>query len=81
MHDHTLHRGGKHFCCYRLQDFSKEEILRGYIKNGFKINGKQRIIMLKKVNLSPFKSYEDFERILVTENNGMQDPGDPGLIQ
>ena len=40
----------KHFCGYCLQAFSIEEILKPHIKDFFKINGKQRIIMPKKVN-------------------------------
>ena len=40
MNDHTLHRGRKHFCCYCLQAFSTEEVLRPYIEDCFKINGK-----------------------------------------
>ena len=38
----------KHFCRYCLQAFSTEEILKHHIKDCFKINGKQRIIMPKK---------------------------------
>ena len=51
MYDHTLDHGKKHFCRYCLQAFSTEEILRRHIKDCYKINGKQRIIMPKKVNL------------------------------
>ena len=71
------------FCRYCLEAFSKEEILKHHIKDCFKINGKQRIIMPKKgkyVKLknherkmkSPFIIYADFESILVPENNGKQ---------
>ena len=45
----------KHFCRYCLQTFSTEEILKCHIKDCFKINGKQRIIMLKKVDYAKFK--------------------------
>ena len=45
MSDHALHRGRKHFCCYCLQAFSTEEILKNHIKECFKITGKQRMIM------------------------------------
>ena len=38
----------KHFCPYCLQVFSKEEILKSQIKDCFKINGKQKIIMPKE---------------------------------
>ena len=58
MYDHTLHRGRKHFCCYCLQAFSTEEILTCHIKDFFKINGKQRIKMPKRVEYLEFKIYE-----------------------
>ena len=85
MYDHTLHRGRKHFCRYCLQTFSAEEISKSQIKDCFKINGKQRIVMSKKgefVKLknyerkikSPFIIYADFESILVPEDNGKQNP-------
>ena len=48
MYDHTLHRRRKYFCCYYLQTFSTEEILKCHIKDCFKINGKQRTKMPKK---------------------------------
>ena len=75
----------KQFCCYCLQAFSTEEILKGHIKDFFKINGKQRIIMPKKDEYVKFKHYErkikspfiiyvDFESILVPENNEEQNP-------
>ena len=47
MYDHNLHHGRKHF----RQAFSSEEILKSHIKDFLKINGKQRIIMHKNVNL------------------------------
>ena len=43
MYNNTLYQGEKHFCRYYLQAFSTEEVLKGYIKDSFKINGKQRI--------------------------------------
>ena len=58
MYDHTLHRGRKHFFRYCLQDFSTEEISRRHIKDYFKINGKQRVIMPKKGEYVKFKNYE-----------------------
>ena len=85
MYDHILHRGRKHFCRYCLQDFSTEEILKRHIKDFFKINGIQRI-MLNEINeyakfknyerkvKSPFTIYGDFEIILVPQDNGMQHP-------
>ena len=45
------HRGRKHFCHYYLQAFSTEEILKCRIKDCFKINDKQRIIMPKKKSM------------------------------
>ena len=50
MYDYTVHCGRKHFCRYCSQAFSTEEILKRHIKNCFKINGKQRTVMPKKVN-------------------------------
>ena len=48
MYDHTLHRGRRHFCPpYCLQVVSTVEILTYHIKDGFNINGKQRILMPK----------------------------------
>ena len=81
MYDHSLHCEKKHFCCYCLQDFSTEGISKRHIKDCFKINGKQRIIMPKKGEnfkiknyekkmKSPFIIYADFESILVSEDNG-----------
>ena len=57
MYDHTIHRGRKHFCCYCLEAFSTEEILKRHIKDCFKINGKQRIIMPIKGDYIKFKNY------------------------
>ena len=65
MYDHTLHRGRKHFCWYCLQAFSLEEILKSHIKDCFKINGKQRILI-----------NGDFESILVPENSRKQNPNE-----
>ena len=81
MYDHSLHCEKKHFCRYCLQDFSTEGISKRHIKDCFKINGKQRIIMPKKGEnfkiknyekkmKSPFIIYADFESILVPEDNG-----------
>ena len=85
MYDHTLDRGRKYFCRCCLQTFSTEEILKRYIKDCFKIIGKQRVIMPKKSEYVKFKNYErkikspfiiyaDFGSILFPENNGMQNP-------
>ena len=81
MYDHTLHGGRKDFCRYCLQAFRVEEILKSHIKDCFKINGKQRIIISEKGEFVKFKNYErkikssfiiyaDFESILVPEHNG-----------
>ena len=51
MYDHTLHGGRKNVCRYHLLVFSTKEILKRHTKDCFKINGKQRIIMPKKVNM------------------------------
>ena len=51
MYDHTLHCGKKNLCHYCLQAFSTEEILKRHIKDCFKINDKQKIIMPKKINM------------------------------
>ena len=48
MYDHTLHCGRKHICHYCLHAFVTEETLKRNIKDWFKINGKQRIIMPEK---------------------------------
>ena len=60
-----------------LHSFIKEEILKRHIKDCFKINGKQRIIMPKKDDYlkiqrkvkSHFMIYTNFESILVPEDN------------
>ena len=81
MYDFGLHRGKKHFCRYCLQAFSTEEILKRHIKDCFKTNSKQKIIMLEKSEYVRFKYYEqkikspfiihaDFDVILVPEDNG-----------
>ena len=77
MYNHILYRRRKRFCCYFSQAFSTEEILKRHIKDWFKINGKQRIIMSKKEKYVGFKNYEqkmkspfllyaDFESIFVS---------------
>ena len=85
MYDHILHRGRKHICCYCLHAFSAEKILKRHIKECFQINGKQRIIMPEKGEYVEFNNFErkikssfmiygDFENILVSEDNGKQNP-------
>ena len=81
MYDHTLQCGEKHFCHNCLQAFSTEKILKCHIKDCFRINGKQSIILPKKGKSVKFKNYErkiklpfmiyaDFESILVAEDYG-----------
>ena len=48
MYNHTLHLRKKYIYRYYLQAFSTEMILKCHIKDYFKINGKQEIIMPKK---------------------------------
>ena len=42
---------GESICLYRLQAFHTEEISQCHIKDFFKINGKQRIILPKNMNM------------------------------
>ena len=51
MYGNTLYHEKEHFCCYCLQAFSTQEILKRHIKDCFKINGKQRITMAEKMNM------------------------------
>ena len=78
MYDHTLNCGKKH-SCYCLQAFGTEEILKPHIKDCFKVNGQQRIIIRKigayvkfknyeKILKSPFIIHADFESILVLQD-------------
>ena len=48
MYDHTLHQRKKYFCRYYLQALRTAEKLKFHIKDCFKINGKQKIKMLKR---------------------------------
>ena len=50
MYDHIFHCGRKNFCRHFLQACSTEETLKCHIKDCFKIDGKQRIILPKKAN-------------------------------
>ena len=60
MYNHTLNCRKKlfFFCRYYLQAFSTEEKLRYRIKDCFKINAKQNIIMPKKVEYIKFENHE-----------------------
>ena len=50
MYDH-IHHGRKNFCCYCLKAFSTEEIIKSHIKDCFKINDKQMIIIPTKASM------------------------------
>ena len=84
-YNQTLHDDRKHFCFYCLQSFNTAQIRERQDNDHFEVNGKQMIKMAKKVGFvkfknytrkvkSPFRIYADFERILVLENNGKQNP-------
>ena len=68
MYNHTLNHGKKHFSCYFVQTFSTEGILKRHIKNWFKINGKQNIIMLKKGEYVKLKNCEREIKLPFMEN-------------
>ena len=76
LYDHTLHRRRKHICCYCLQAFCTEEILKSHVNECFKINGKQMIQLPKKVK-SRLMIYADFESILVPQDNGKKNLKEP----
>ena len=70
-----------------MQAFRTAKKLKFYIKDCFKINGKQTIKIPKKGESiefknfgrkikSPFMIYADFENILVLEDNGKQNPNE-----
>ena len=46
------------FCRYCLQDFSTEEIIKGTIKDCFRVNGKQKFAIPNKGEYVKFKNYE-----------------------
>ena len=48
MYGLSLHGRIKHFCRYCLQVFSTEGTFKRHIKDSFKINDKQMILMIKK---------------------------------
>ena len=87
MYDHSLDRGRNIFVVIVYKLLVQKKYLKSYVKDCFKINGKQRIVMSKKGEYvtfrnyerkikSPFITYADFESILVPENNGKQNPED-----
>ena len=53
-----MYNHNKHFCRYFFKAFSTQEILKHHIKDCFKINGKQRIIIPKKDEYVKFRNYE-----------------------
>ena len=57
MYNDTLHHRKTHFCCYCLQAFSTEEILKCHIKECYKMNGQQKIIMSQNDEYVKFKNY------------------------
>ena len=86
MYDRTLHYRRTHFCCYCLQAFSTEEILKFHANECFRINWKQMIKMPKKGEYVRLKSYKSrikspfimifvaCESILMPEENAKQNP-------
>ena len=48
-----------HFRCYCLWAFNPEEILKCHIKDCFKINGQQKIIIPKKGKYVQFNNFEE----------------------
>ena len=91
MYNYTLHRDRKHIsrCC--IQCLGSEQTLQSHVNDCFEINGKQMIKRAKKcktINFknyirtikSPFMIYANFKSILVTENNGEQNPDESYTI-
>ena len=87
MYVHSLHRRRKHFCIYCLQVFRIAEKLKSHIKDCFKVISTHTIKMFKKGEYikfknfvrkikSPFMIFEEFESILVPEDNGKQNPNE-----
>ena len=66
MYHHTLHHEKKiFFCSYCLQDFSTKEISNRLIKDCFKNNNKQRLVMPKKDEYVQFKSQEKYSPAII----------------
>ena len=58
MYNKTEHNEKKHFCMYRLQNFSTEQILLNHKDNCIVMNGKQAIRMPQEgENILQFKHY------------------------
>ena len=64
MYGHKLQHERKHFCCYYLLSFSTEEILKRYVKDCFKINGKKSIVCQSKVGMLDSKNLKE-EKITI----------------
>ena len=58
MYDHAFYCRRKHFYRYCLQAFSTPELLKSYIDDCLKINGKQMIKMLKSHEYVIVENYE-----------------------
>ena len=58
IYGHASDHGRKFFCHFYLQAFSGKELLKSHMKDYFKINGKQRIIMSEKGTFVKFKNYK-----------------------
>ena len=80
MFNKTKHKGKKYFCRNCLQCFSSEKILDGHKEDCLVINGKQNVKLEKVFNSFkncsrqipvPFKIYADFECILKSYNDGV----------
>ena len=50
MFDYALHRQRRHFCCYSLQAFSSEDILKSHIKDCLKLMVNEGLRCLIEVN-------------------------------
>ena len=55
-YNQTVHHDRKYFCNYWLQSFTNVEVLKRYVNDCFKINGRQRIKMVKEVKLLNWKA-------------------------
>lgn len=80
MYNHTLYGGRKHICRYSFQAFSTAEVLKSYVNDCLRINGKQMIklsktgeyVRFKKCEnkiKSPFMMYGYFDSNLVPEDD------------
>ena len=56
MYKQAVHHDRKYFCNYWLQSFINVEVLKRYVNDCFKINGRQRIKMVKEVKLLNWKA-------------------------